>query len=479
MHKNLIGGAWVDATRASRNLNPSDTRDVVGEYAQADVEQAGEAVAAAHAAAPAWALTTPQQRFDLLDAVGSEILARKAELGDLLAREEGKTLPEAIGEAARAGYIFKFFAGEALRSGGDSLASVRPGVGVEVTREPLGVVGLITPWNFPIAIPAWKIAPALAFGNTVVLKPAELVPGCAWALADILHRNGLPPGVFNLVMGRGTDVGQVLLDDRRVQAVSFTGSVATGQRVAAACAARLAKFQLEMGGKNPMVVLDDADLDVAVTAAVHSGYFSTGQRCTASSRLIVTEGIHDRFVAAMAERIARLTVDDARKAGTDIGPVVDDRQLAQDLEYIEIGRREGATLLTGGQALERNSAGAPGYYLRPALFTETTPQMRINREEIFGPVVSVLRVKDYEEALALANDTPFGLAAGIATTSLKHAAHFKRHAQAGMVMVNLPTAGVDYHVPFGGRKASSHGPREQGRYAAEFYTAVKTAYTQA
>jgi alpha-ketoglutaric semialdehyde dehydrogenase len=479
MFKNLINGQWVEGAATTRNINPSDTRDVIGEYAQADAAQAREAVAAAHAAFGAWSLSTPQQRFDILDAAGSEILARRSELGDLLAREEGKTLPEAIGEVVRAGNIFKFFAGEALRGAGDVLPSVRPGVGVEVTREPVGVVGLITPWNFPIAIPAWKVAPALAFGNTVVLKPAELVPGSAWALADILHRAGLPAGVFNLVMGRGGEVGQVLLDDPRVAAISFTGSVATGRQVAQACVARGAKFQLEMGGKNPFVVLDDADLNVAVSCAVNSGFFSTGQRCTASSRVIVTEGIHDRFVAAMVERMTALKVDDARKAGTDIGPVVDERQLAQDLEYLAIGQQEGATLVAGGQRIERNAAGAPGFYLTPALFTDTTAPMRINTEEIFGPVVSVIRAKDYDEALHLANDTPFGLASGIATTSLKHATHFKRHAQAGMVMVNLPTAGVDYHVPFGGRKGSSHGPREQGAYAAEFYTTVKTAYTLA
>jgi len=268
MFKNLINGEWVDGARVSRNINPSDTRDVVGEYAQADAEQARTAIAAARAAFAGWSVSTPQQRFDILDAAGGEILARKGELGDLLAREEGKTLPEATGEVVRAGNIFKFFAGEALRVGGESIASVRPGVGVEVTREPIGVVGLITPWNFPIAIPAWKLAPALAFGNTVVLKPADLVPGSAWALADILQRAGLPKGVFNLVMGRGSEVGAVLLDDRRVDAISFTGSVATGQRVAAACVARLAKFQLEMGGKNPFVVLDDADLNVAVNCAV-------------------------------------------------------------------------------------------------------------------------------------------------------------------------------------------------------------------
>lgn len=478
MKHNLIGGQWTEGVRTYQNTNPSDTRDVIGDYAVASREQALEAVAAAHAAFPAWSLSTPQQRFDILDAVGNEIIARKAELGDLLAREEGKTLPEAIGEVGRAAAIFKFFAGEALRPGGEVLPSVRPGVEVEITREPLGVIGLITPWNFPIAIPAWKIAPALAYGNTVVFKPAEVVPGSAWALADILHRAGLPAGVFNLVMGRGSEVGAVLLEDERIAGVSFTGSVGTGQRVAAACVGRGAKVQLEMGGKNPFVVLDDADLNVAVGAAINSGFFSTGQRCTASSRVIVTEGIHDRFVAAMIEKMKTLKVDDARKAGTDIGPVVDDRQLAQDLEYIAIGQKEGAKL-HGGEALATNADGAPGFYLRPALFTETTPEMRINREEIFGPVVSIQRVKSYDEALALANDTPFGLASGIATTSLKHATHFKRHAQAGMVMVNLPTAGVDYHVPFGGRKGSSYGSREQGRYAAEFYTTVKTAYIQA
>lgn len=479
MYKNLINGEWVEGPSVRQNINPSDTRDVIGEYAQADVNQAHAAIGAAAMASQGWSLSTPQQRFDILDAAGSEILQRKAELGELLAREEGKTLPEAIGEAVRAGNIFKFFAGEALRIGGEFVPSVRAEVNIEVSREPVGVVGLITPWNFPLAIPAWKIGPALAYGNTVLLKPADLVPGSAWALADILHRAGLPDGVFNLLMGRGSEVGQALLDDKRVNAISFTGSVATGHRIASACVARMAKFQLEMGGKNPMVILDDANLDVAVSAAINSGFFSTGQRCTASSRLIVTEGIHDRFVSAMVEVMRTLKVDDARKTGTDIGPVVDEKQLAQDLEYIRSAQSEGAKLMAGGDVLGKNTQGAPGWYLRPALFTETTSGMRINREEIFGPVMSVLRAKNYDEALALANDSEFGLAAGIATTSLKHATHFKRNAQAGMVMVNLPTAGLDYHVPFGGRKASSYGPREQGRYACEFYTTVKTAYTKA
>lgn len=474
-HANHIGGEWIEGgDGVNDNVNPSDLSDLVGQYARASADQADQAIAAARAAFPGWAATTPQQRADILDAAGNEVIARKAELGELLSREEGKTLAEGIGETVRAGQVCKFFAGEALRLSGEKLASIRPGVDIEVTREPLGVVGIITPWNFPIAIPAWKIAPALAFGNCVLFKPAELAPGCGWALTDILIRAGLPAGVLNLVMGRGSVVGEALLSSSDVDGISFTGSAATGNHVAAKCAETGKKVQMEMGGKNPFVVLDDADLDVAADAAVNGAYFSTGQRCTASSRLIVTDGIHDRFVAAVIERLKGLKVDHALKPDTQIGPVVDESQLVQDLSYIGIGLEEGAKLAWGGERLNRQTEG---FYLQPALFTETAHDMRINCEEIFGPVATVIRVKDYEEALATANDTPFGLSAGIATTSLKHASHFKRNAEAGMVMVNLPTAGVDYHVPFGGRKGSSHGPREQGRYAVEFYTTVKTAYT--
>jgi aldehyde dehydrogenase (NAD+) len=473
-HMNFIAGEWVAGATATANRNPSDVNDVIGEYAQADAAQARAAIAAAAKAFAAWATGSIQERSNILDRAGAEILARKDELGRLLSREEGKTLPEGIGEVMRAGQIFKYFAGEVLRATGEKLPSVRPGVDVEVTREPLGVVALITPWNFPIAIPAWKIAPALAYGNTVVFKPADLVPGSAWALADILVRSGIPAGVFNLVMGRGSIVGEAFVNSPDVAALSFTGSVGTGRAIAAKAVARMAKVQLEMGGKNPLVVLDDADLAVAVGAATQGAYYSTGQRCTASSRLIVTAGIHDRFVAAMAQRLGSLKVDDALAPGTDIGPVVDQSQLDQDLAYLEVGKAEGARLAAGGERLKRAS---DGYYLSPALFTEADNAMRIAREEIFGPVACVIRAKDYDEALSLANDTEFGLCTGIVTTSLRHASHFKRHAQAGMVMVNLPTAGVDYHVPFGGRKGSSYGPREQGRYAAEFYTTVKTAYT--
>jgi aldehyde dehydrogenase (NAD+) len=470
---NYIGGEWVAGTSWSDNRNPSDLSDVIGEYAQADADQTRAAIAAAARAFPSWSVSSIQERANILDRVGSDILARKDEIGRLLSREEGKTLPEGIGETLRAGQIFKFFAGEALRLSGEKLPSVRPGVDVEITREPIGVVGLITPWNFPIAIPAWKIAPALAFGNTVVFKPAQWTPGCAWSLTELLANAGVPPGVFNLVMGSGSVVGDTIVNHRDVAAISFTGSMDTGRGIARKAVERMAKVQLEMGSKNPLVVLDDADLATAVNVAVQGAYFSTGQRCTASSRLIVTEGIHDRFVKALGERLAALRVGDALADGIEMGPVAQQQQLDQDLEYIGVGQKEGARLAYGGERLARD---ADGYYLAPALFVDATNAMRISREEIFGPVACVIRAKNYEEALAMANDTETGLSSGIVTTSLKHASHFQRHAQFGMVMVNLPTAGVDYHVPFGGRKASSYGPREQGRYAAEFYTTVKTTY---
>ncbi|WP_420348755.1 aldehyde dehydrogenase family protein [Pelagibius sp.] len=474
MQNNLIAGSWVEGPDAVDNINPSDLDDVIDSYARADAGQVNDAVAAAKAAFPAWSTGSIQARAGMLAAVAAEIMARKEELGELLAREEGKTKPEGIGEVMRAGQIFDFFAGEVVRQSGEKIASVRPGIDVEITREPLGVVGLITPWNFPIAIPAWKIAPALAYGNCVVIKPAEIAPASAHALAEIIQRAGVPEGVFNLAMGKGSVVGEALVNHPDVAAISFTGSVETGKRIAANCAARLAKVQLEMGGKNPLVVLDDADLGTAVDCALNGAFFSTGQRCTASSRLVVQKGIHNAFVDALVEKMQALKVDNALLEGTQMGPVVDQSQLDQDLKYLDIGRDEGAKLAWGGERLNR---ATQGFYLQPALFTETDNAMRINQEEIFGPIASVIAVDGYEQALDVANDTAFGLSAGICTSSLKHASHFKRHSQAGMVMVNLPTAGVDYHVPFGGRKGSSYGSREQGRYAAEFYTTVKTGYT--
>ncbi|MCA0857272.1 aldehyde dehydrogenase family protein [Phaeobacter italicus] len=471
--RNFIGGEWRETAAASANINPSDISDVIGYAAESDAAEIDHAVGAAKAAAVSWSASTPQQRFDVLDFIGSELLARKDDLGHLLAREEGKTLAEGIAETARAGQIFKFFAGEALRGGGEVMASVRPGVGVEITRSPVGVVGLITPWNFPMAIPAWKTAPALAYGNAVVLKPAELTPGCAHALAEIIARSGLPDGVFNLVLGKGKVTGARLVEHRDTDAISFTGSAETGSQIAATCGRLRKKLQMEMGGKNPMVVLDDADLDLAVEACLNGAFYSTGQRCTASSRLIVAGGIHDRFVASLTGRIAALRVGNALDRATEIGPVVDGRQLDKDLSYLDIAAKEGGQVF-GGQTLQRTTNG---FFLAPALITETNSGMRINQEEVFGPIASVIRVEDYDEALQVANDTPFGLSAGICTGSLKHATHFKANAEAGMVMVNLPTAGVDYHVPFGGTKGSSFGGREQGAHAKEFYSKIKTSYT--
>ena len=472
---NRIGDEWRPSNSARPNINPSDTAEVVGNYAQGSATDVADAVAAARAAFPAWSRSGPMERNAILMRASVEVAARTEDLATLLAREEGKTLAEARGEVGRAAQILAFFAAEAVRLMGETGPSIRPGVTVEVTREPAGVIGIITPWNFPIAIPAWKIAPALAYGNCVVFKPADLVPGCAWALTDILIRAGLPAGVLNLVMGPGRSVGQAMVMGRGIDAITFTGSVATGRGIAAACVASqpMKKVQLEMGGKNPLVVLDDADLDVAVRIALDGAFFQTGQRCTASSRLIVTEGIHDRFVAALTQAMSGLTVGHALDPTTRIGPVADAAQLATDLSYLDKGRAEGARLVSGGEILNRPT---PGHYLSPALFTEATTAMTIAREEIFGPVACVIRVRDYDEALAVANDSDFGLSAGICTTSLKHATHFRRNAEAGMVMVNLPTAGVDPHVPFGGRKGSSYGPREQGSYAREFYTIVKTGY---
>ena len=470
---NVIAGRPVDSTERTVDINPSNLSDVVGEFACAGATHVADAIAAARAALPGWAGGTPQQRFDVLDRAGTEILARKEELGRLLAREMGKPLTDAIGEAGRTGASFKYFAGEAVRGHGEIFDSVRPGIDVEVRREPVGVVGLITPWNFPLAIPAWKIAPALAFGNTVVIKPSDLAPACPWQLVDILQRAGLPPGVLNLVSGSGA-AGAALASSPDIDAISFTGSQTIGASVAEAAVRTGARVQLEMGGKNPLVVLDDADIPTAVRAAVVGAYFGAGQRCTATSRIIVTRGIHDRFVEALIDRMKQLVVDDALKPGTEIGPVVDERHLRKSLDYIQIGVGEGARLVQGGSRLTR---GAEGYYLEPALFVDSTPAMRINRDEIFGPVAAIIRVRDYEEALTVANDTPFGLSAAIATTSLKYSTHFKRHARVGLVMVNLPTAGLDYHVPFGGVKKSSYGPREQGTYAREFYTSIKTSYT--
>lgn len=470
-YRNLIGGQWVACDATSENRNPANPDDLIGLYARGGASDVDAAVAAAKAAQPAWAAASPQLRADVLRRAGDALLARNDEMGRLLAREEGKTLAEAKGEALRAAQLFHFYAGEPLRMPGEKHASIRDGVEVEVTREALGVVGLITPWNFPIAIPAWKTAPALAAGNAVVLKPADITPGCAHLLAEILTEAGCPPGVFNLVMGRGSEIGAALVAHPDVAAISFTGSERVGRGIAKGCAEGMKKVQLEMGGKNPMVVTAKANLDVAVNACLNGAFFSTGQRCTASSRLIVEAGIHDAFVEKLAAAMGALRLGDPLDAQTQIGPVVSESQLAGNLDYVRIASEEGCEVV-GGQRLNR-----PGTFQSPALFLGARNDMRSSREEIFGPCASVIKVADFDEAVATANDTAFGLSSGICTDSLKEATAFKRQSKAGMVMVNLPTAGVDYHVPFGGRGASSLGGREQGRMAMDFYTTVKTAYT--
>ena len=469
----FINGEAVSGALDGVSINPSDTAEIVARYPKGDASLVDEAVRAARSAFPAWANASPEVRSDLLDKVGSTIMARAGTLGALLAREEGKTLAEGTGEVMRAARIFKYFAGEALRRHGQALESTRPDIDVTTHREAIGVVGLITPWNFPIAIPAWKAAPALAFGNTVVLKPATPTPATAHALAAIIHECGAPAGVFNMVLGDG-DVGRAITDHPDIDALSFTGSQTVGARVAEAALKRQARVQLEMGGKNPLVILDDADLDRAVAIALDGGFFQTGQRCTASSRVIVTEGIHDRFVAALAERAGALKVGHALDPATQVGPAAHEDQFAQNQRYLEIAMSQGGRLAAGGEALTLDT---PGFFMSPALIADTDPDMRINQEEVFGPLVSTVRVKNYEAAVDLANRGAFGLSAGIVTTSLKHARHFRRAVRAGMVMINLPTAGVDYHVPFGGTRKSSYGPREQGFAAVEFYTQMKTVYT--
>jgi aldehyde dehydrogenase (NAD+) len=469
---NLIDGQWTAGVAAADNINPSDLDDTIGRFAQGTAADVDAAIAAATRAQRAWARST-QLRADVLDRAGRLIEARRDELGRLLSREEGKTLAEGIGEVNRAAQIFKFFAGEVVRTPGEALDSVRPGVDVEIRRQAMGVVGLITPWNFPIAIPAWKIAPALAYGNAVVLKPADLTPASVHALTEILVEAGVPSGVFNLVMGRGRVVGEALVEHPGLSALSFTGSVEVGRGIVAKAAARQLKVQAEMGGKNPMVILNDADLDAVLPQCINAAFYSTGQRCTATSRFIVERGILAEFSERMTALMTALRVGHALDAQTQIGPVVSEAQLLGNQRYVEMARQEGATVI-GGESV---ACATRGHYMRPALFLDATNDMRSSREEIFGPCASIIAADDFEHALALANATEYGLSAGICTRSLKYSREFTHRAEAGLVMVNLATAGVDYHVPFGGRKGSSYGPREQGRYAAEFYTTVKTAYT--
>ncbi|MCY9803842.1 aldehyde dehydrogenase family protein [Vibrio scophthalmi] len=468
-----IGGEWQSGVSTVSNINPSDIAENLGEFAQASEAQVQQAIAAAKQAQPEWEHTPIERKQAVLQAIGDELIGRCDELGALLAREEGKPFAEGRGEIYRAGQFFQYFAAEVLRQIGDNAASVRPGVSVEVTREAVGVIGIISPWNFPTATAAWKIAPALAFGNSVIWKPANLTPASAVALTEIIHRQGLPAGTFNLILGGGSTVGNALIHSKQINGVSFTGSVDTGRKVAAATAPNFIRCQLEMGSKNALVIADDADIQIAVEATIAGSFSGAGQKCTASSRLVVMDSIHDAYVEALIKRMSELKVGHALDEGIFMGPVVDGKQLDANLTWIEKAKDCGAELAFGG---ERLTMPHEGFYMSPTLFVNTKNSWEVNQEEVFAPMASVIRVADLDEAIATVNDTRFGLTGGIITQSLRSSAIFKQQAQTGCVMINLPTAGTDYHVPFGGRKESSFGPREQGQYAKEFYTVVKTAY---
>jgi alpha-ketoglutaric semialdehyde dehydrogenase len=473
---NFIAGEWHAGEYEIENRNPSDTSDLIGLFAQAGEHQLDLALDAARAAQVEWASTGIERRYTALMGIGEELIKRSAELGELLSREEGKPLAEGKGEIHRAGQFFTYYAAETLRQIGDNADSVRDGIEIDVRRESIGVVAIISPWNFPTATASWKIAPALAFGNAILWKPANATPASAVALAEIIAKQDLPKGLFNLVMGSGRSIGQRLVESPKVDAISFTGSVPVGKGIAAAAIQNLTKIQLEMGSKNALVVMDDADLDIAVTCALSGAFGGTGQKCTASSRLVVHEDIHDAFVEKLVAGTQALKVGHALNIGTQIGPAVSAEQFKSNLNYINIGKSEGAELLCGGERLDMPTEG---HYMAPAVFTSSTNTMRINREEMFAPIACVLKVGSYEDAIATVNDTNFGLTSGIVTHSLARATHFRRNVRTGCVTVNLPTAGTDYHVPFGGRGDSSYGSREQGSYAAEFYTTVKTAYIAA
>ena len=476
IQKNLIAGEWLAGAGEIENRNPSDLSDLVGVFAQASSDQLETALDAAKAAQAEWEAYGMERKQAVLMNIGNELMARAEELGTLLSREEGKPFAEGKGEVYRAGQFFTYYAAECLRQLGENADSVRPNVEIDVRREAVGTVAVISPWNFPTATASWKIAPALCYGNAVIWKPANATPASAVALTEIIARQDIPKGLFQLVMGAGRDVGQRLVESPKVNAISFTGSVPVGKGIGAAAIQNLTKVQMEMGSKNALAVMDDADLDLAVTLALGGAFGGTGQKCTASSRLIVHDGVHDAFVEKLVAGAQAMKVGHALTEGTQIGPVVSEQQLKENLEYVELGKSEGAELACGGTRLTMEHEG---YYMAPGVFLNTTNQMRINREEMFAPLASVIKVGSYDEALATVNDTNFGLTSGIVTQNLARATHFRRNAKTGVVTVNLPTAGTDYHVPFGGRGDSSYGPREQGKAAVEFYTTVKTAYIAA
>ncbi len=469
---NYIAGQWVEGTSSIKNINPSDTSEIIDEYTTCTDEQFEQSIRSAAIAQKEWETVGIEKKSQILIDIGDELIQKSQQIGELLSREEGKPLNEGIGEVSRAGQQFQYYGSECLRLYGEKIPSTRPGFQVEISREPLGVVGIISPWNFPIAIPAWKAAPAMMCGNAVILKPASLTIGSAIALTEIIVKQDIPDGLFNLVLGSGGDVGHKIAIHPEIAAITFTGSVEVGKQLYQNSSPTMKKMQMEMGSKNPLVVMDDADLETAITCAVNGAYGGTGQKCTASSRLIVHENIYKDFVKGLLENIKNLKVGHALDEGTQMGPASNQSQFESNLNYIEVGKSE-AKLAFGGNPMNMRT---PGYYMEPTLFIDGDNKSRINQEEMFGPIACVIPAKNLDHALEIANATDFGLSSGIITNSLAKAEFFKQNIKTGVTTVNLPTAGLDYHVPFGGRKASSFGPREQGTYARDFYSQVKTSY---
>lgn len=476
-YQNYIDGKWVNASNdaTTSDTNPADTRVPVGTFPSATREDATRAIDSAYHAFSTWSRMPMPKRGEILDKAAAWIEARVDEIGAALTREEGKTWSEGKGEVARGASILRYFAGECLQPTGDVYPSANASTFLFAERVPLGVIGLITPWNFPIAIPTWKMAPALAYGNTVVFKPAEITPLTAWYLVTAFEQAGLPPGVLNLVVGRGSQAGQALVENVKVKAISFTGSNEVGTRLSAQVAQRGGKSQLELGGKNPIVILNDADISRAVELTIQGAMLSTGQKCTATSRAIVVRDVANNYRDALAARVKQLRVGDGMQSDVYMGPLVSADAEKTVMEYIEIGKHEGARLVTGGEKL-RGDQFDNGYFVAPTVFDNVTPDMRIAQEEIFGPVVGVIEAKDVDDAIALANHTRFGLSASVVTRDLNLALRFMREIEAGLVHVNSMTAGAEPQVPFGGFKDSSSGTREQGKAAREFFTQWKTVY---
>lgn len=474
---NYIGGEWVEPSQAQQrpDQNPADSREVLGQFPRSGEADVNRAVETAVAALPAWRRVSGPQRSTILTKA-AEILERRAqELGEVLTREEGKTIGEGVAEANRGVQILRFFAGEPLRPIGEHYSATNPDTFLYTERVPLGVVGVITPWNFPIAIPVWKLAPCLAHGNVAVFKPAELTPLTAHLITEVFAEAGLPPGVLNLVHGPGEVVGEALARHPQVNAITFTGSNAVGRHLYQIAGERGAKVQLELGGKNPVVVADDADLTQAVELTIAGAMRSTGQKCTATSRVIVVEPVLREFTSELVERARALKVGPGMDPSTYMGPLVSEERRQSVLRYIQVGQQEGARLLTGGEPISGGEY-EHGFYVEPTVFADVEPGMRIAQEEIFGPVLGVIRARSLEEAISIANGVGYGLSASIATRDIRKALQFVRAIEAGVVHVNSETAGAEPHVPFGGMKGSSSYSREQGRAAMEFFTQTKTVY---